>query len=116
SGILLLELLRFVGFVFCNRHLIALGRKRILHVLAKSNRKDSCGAVCRVVELDRRNLRRKLAVAQVVKIITLRIPRGTVSVERFIGDSVKLAIAGAPDEDRVEARLVGLAESQEVTV
>ena len=108
----LLSVLGFVAFFLGNGHFVAFGREGTLYVLAKRDREDTSGSVGRVVEFKRGNLRSELAIAEIVKIVALRIPRRTVGAKRFVGDLVKLAVAGAPNVDRVEAVVVRHAERQ----
>ncbi len=58
-----------------DRYLVALGRERMLHVLAQGERVDVPGAIGGVVKFDLRNLRLKLAVGEKVKIVSLPDPR-----------------------------------------
>ena len=86
-----------------NRHLIALRREGMLHILTQSHRVDVGGAISRIVELNLRNLRRKLAIAQEVEIVSLRIPGRIVGIEHVVGNAVDLPVRGAPDVDGGEA-------------
>ena len=82
---------------------IALRREGMLDVLAQSHRVDVGVAIRRVVEFDLGNLRCKLAIAEEVEIVALRIPGRTVGIEHVVGDPAHLPVGGAPDVDRGEA-------------
>ena len=54
----------------------------------------------------RRDLRRELAVGQVVEVVALRVPGRAELVEEVAGDPAQLAVGDAPDVDRAEAVVV----------
>src|SRR5205085_1596514 len=101
---------------FGDRHLVALGGERVLDVLAQGDRVDVGLAVEGVVELDGRNLRRELAVAQVVEVIARGVPRGVLRVEEADGDGVQLIVRGAPDVDARVVVRARHAEGEEVAL
>ena len=58
----------------------------------------------REVELDRRDLRRELAVAEVEEVVAVRIPGRVEGVEELVGDPAQLSVRRAPDVDRRGSR------------
>ena len=59
----------------------------MLHIFAQSHRVNVRVPISRIVEFDVGNLRRELAIADVVKIVSLRIPDRIESIECVVGDA-----------------------------
>ena len=62
----------------------------MLNVLTQSDSVDVRDFVRRIVEFDIGDLRRKLAVAQIVEIVALRVPRRVRFIEALVGDATQL--------------------------
>ena len=99
-------ILRFYGY------LVALEGKRVLHVLAKSKRKDAPRAVRGEVELGAGDLRMELVVGQEIQAIALRVPGRSAFVERAAGHLAELVLLHTPYVKRRESGRIIHAEGQ----
>src|SRR6185369_4906911 len=88
----------------------------VLHVLPQRQREDPGRAARREVPLRARDLRRVLAVGQVVEVVARRIPRRLRLIEHLARDAVEVLLLRAPDPDRAEAVLVAERERDPGTV